>query len=986
MRVARSRPARLKCEYRVDPLGIDERAPRLSWALDSEGRGQIQSAYRILVAGSEEDLEAEENLLWDSGRVESGRTVGVEYGGEALGLARTVCGRFASGTGPAILRPTWGLPSSRWGCWRGRTGREPGFPPAKVLLATWNLPQGKSTTTWPTDSPRALTCARKFRLQKPVRRARLYATARGVYEVYVNGNRVGDDVLAPGWTDYDRRVQYQTYDVTPLLAEGPNALGAVLGDGWFAGFVGFDPKHRGALYGTRPQLLTQLNVEYEDGSEESLVSDGSWRCSTGPILFSDLLVGESYDARREMPGWAETGFDDSEWYGVESEEIEDANLVAQPDEGVRVMEELEAKSVTEPEDGRYVFDLGRNMVGWVRLEVEGEAGTKVTLRHAETLNPDGTVYTTNLRSARATDSYVLGGGGEEVYEPRFTFHGFRYVEVTGYPGEPSPAAITGRVVHSATPPSGSFECSSTMVNKLQENIVWGQRGNFLSVPTDCPQRDERLGWTGDAQVFVRTASFNMDVVAFFEKWMADVEDAQSPEGAFPDVAPLLRGSGLIDLRWGAPAWGDAGVIVPWTIYRTYDDTRIVERHYGAMARWMEYLYEANPDLIRNSRMGNNYGDWLSPKGDLTPKDLLATAYWAYDAKLMAEMAGATGRNEDAREYSDLNENIRAAFEEAYVSPDGRIKGDTQTGYLLALHMDLLSEDLRSSAAGHLVRTIEREDWHLTTGFAGVGYLCPVLTEAGYTEVAYRLLENETYPSWGYTVKNGATTIWERWDGWTEQNGFQSPNMNSFNHYSLGSVGEWLYRYVAGIDLVRGPATAASSSVRVPAAALRMRRPITIRSAAGSRAPGGSRTAGSSCKCSSLPTPGPRSTCLPPTMSRRAAGPWKRPMASSYCAPARGRPYSPSGPDVTSSLAGWREDERLLPRCRPRCRERARRARALRRRACVTGGSPPIPEHARPPTRRVALGRSADALRDQGRAGQGRAGGGDRGRRGRFLGR
>jgi alpha-L-rhamnosidase len=440
------------------------------------------------------------------------------------------------------------------------------------------------------------------------------------------------------------------------------------------------------------------------------------------------------------------------------------------------------------------------MVGWVRLKVEGEPGTKVTLRHAEALNPDGTIYTTNLRSARATDHYVLGGDGEEVFEPRFTFHGFRYVEVTGYPGEPQRDAITGRVVHSATPPSGFFECSSSLVNKLQENVVWGQRGNFLSVPTDCPQRDERLGWMGDAQIFVRTASFNMDVAAFFEKWMADVQDAQSPEGAFPDVAPLLRGSGLIDLRWGAPAWGDAGVIVPWTIYRAYDDTRIVERHYDAMARWMEYLHEANPDLIRKNRMGHNYGDWLSPKGDHTPKHLLATAYWAYDAKLMAEMAEVTDRNEDASEYRDLNERIKAAFEEAYVSPDGRVEGDTQTSYLLALHMELLPEELRSAAADHLVRTIEREDWHLSTGFVGIGYLCPVLTEAGYTDVAYCLLNNETYPSWGYTIKNGATTIWERWDGWTEA-GFQSPNMNSFNHYSLGSVGEWLYRYVAGIDLV-----------------------------------------------------------------------------------------------------------------------------------------------------------------------------------------
>jgi alpha-L-rhamnosidase len=794
------RPVGLRCEYRADPLGIDERAPRLSWALESEGRGQVQSAYRVLVARSEEDLESEENLHWDSGRVESDRSVCVEYEGEALrsGSRCVWKVRVWDGAGgsspyshPGVFEAGL-LERSDWeGTWisAGEDPNEDFDPPTGDEYD--DLANGLAPSPY---------LRKEFSLERPVRRARLYATARGVYELYINGNKVGNDVLAPGWTDYDRRVQYQTYDVTSLLTAGTNALGAVLGDGWFAGFVGFDPKHRGALYGSRPQLLTQLDIEYEDGATESIVTDGSWRCSEGPILFSDLLMGESYDARREMSGWAEPGFDDSTWYGVDAEEIGDTRLVAQPDEGIRVTEELEAETVNEPEPGRYVFDLGRNMVGWVRLKVEGEAGTKVTLRHAETLNPDGTIYTTNLRSARATDHYVLGGEGEEIYEPRFTFHGFRYVEVTGYPGEPQPGAITGRVVHSATPPSGSFQCSSPLVNKLQENIVWGQRGNFLSVPTDCPQRDERLGWMGDAQVFVRTASFNMGVAAFFEKWMADVEDAQSPEGAFPDVAPLLKGSGLIDLRWGAPAWGDAGVIVPWTIYRTYDDTRIVERHYDAMARWMEYLHRANPDLLRQNSLGNNYGDWLSPEGDHTPKALLATAYWAHDAKLMAEMAEATGRREDAREYTDLNDRIKAAFNEAYVSPDGRIEGDTQTCYLLALHMDLLPEELRFAAAEHLVRTIAREDWHLSTGFVGVGYLCPVLTETGYADVAYRLLENETYPSWGYTVKNGATTIWERWDGWTEENGFQSPNMNSFNHYSLGSVGEWLYRYVAGIDL------------------------------------------------------------------------------------------------------------------------------------------------------------------------------------------
>ncbi len=800
MTPSKLRPVGLRCEYRVDPLGLDERWPRLSWVLESERRNQRQTAYRILVARSEEDLASGENLLWDSGKVASGRSVGVEYAGEALRSGSRCLWkvRVWDGAddpspygGPAVFETAL-LERSDWkGAWIS-AGEDPD--------EDFDPPTGDEYDDLANGLAPSPHLRKEFSLDRAVRRARLYATARGVYELCINGTRVGSDVLTPGWTDYDRRLQYQTYDVTPLLTDGPNALGAVLGDGWFAGFVGFDPKHRGALYGSHPQLLAQLDIEYEDGTTESMATDGSWGCSTGPILFSDLLMGESYDARKEMPGWAEPGFDDSAWYGVETEEIGDSNLVAQPDEGIRVTEELEARSVTEPERGRYVFDLGRNMVGWVRLKVEGEAGTEITLRHAEVLNPDGTIYTTNLRSARATDHYVLKGEGEEIFEPRFTFHGFRYVEVTGYPGEPPLGAITGRVVHSATPPSGSFECSNLLVNELQENIVWGQRGNFLSVPTDCPQRDERLGWMGDAQVFVRTASFNMDVAAFFEKWMADVEDAQSPDGAFPDVAPLLRGSGLIDLRWGAPAWGDAGVIVPWTIYRTYDDARIVERHYDAMARWMEYLYRANPDLIRKNGLGNNYGDWLSPKGDRTPKDLLATAYWAYDAKLMAEMAGATGRHEDARDYGDLNDRIIAAFNETYVYPDGRIEGDTQTCYLLALHMGLLPEEPRSAAAEHLVRTIEREDWHLSTGFVGVGYLCPVLTEAGFTDVAYRLLENETYPSWGYTVKNGATTIWERWDGWTEENGFQSPNMNSFNHYSLGSVGEWLYRYVAGIDL------------------------------------------------------------------------------------------------------------------------------------------------------------------------------------------
>ena len=440
----------------------------------------------------------------------------------------------------------------------------------------------------------------------------------------------------------------------------------------------------------------------------------------------------------------------------------------------------------------HLFDLGQNMVGWVRLRVQGARGDEVRLRFAEMLEPDGTLHVANLRTARPLETYVLKGDGVEVYEPRFTFHGFRYVEATGLPGNPAPDAITGCVVHNDMPQTGAFECSSELVNQLWRNIVWGQRGNFLSVPTDCPQRDERLGWLADAQVFAPTASLNMDVAAFMTKWGDDVLDAQSPEGAYADVAPRL-----VVERDGAPAWADAGVILPWVMYRRYGDRRLLERHWEAMERYMAHLLRHNPDLLWTERRHNDYGDWLSVGAD-TPKDVLATAFWAHDAALLAEIAGVLGKPQRAAYHRRLREGILAAFNRAFVGDDGSIAGDTQTVYLLALHMRLIPDALRPRAAERLVAALERHDWHLTTGFVGVGLLCPVLTEAGRPDVAHRLLLTETFPSWGYSIRHGATTIWERWDGWTEHAGFQTANMNSFNHYSLGSVGEWLYEYVAGI--------------------------------------------------------------------------------------------------------------------------------------------------------------------------------------------
>jgi alpha-L-rhamnosidase len=493
-----------------------------------------------------------------------------------------------------------------------------------------------------------------------------------------------------------------------------------------------------------------------------------------------------------MPSWDTSNYDGSSWAAVavteKSKEI--GKVQAYPSYTVQKIMEIKPKGLTEPKEGVYVYDMGQNFAGWVRLKVNGKAGTKVVLRFAEMLNPDGTIYTENLRSARCTDTYILKGKGKEIWEPQFTFHGFRYVEVTGYPGKPPLDAITGVVVHSAVPMAGSFECSSPMVNQLFSNIVWSQRGNFIELPTDCPQRDERLGWTGDAQIFIRTATYNMDVAAFFTKWLVDLEDAQSEEGGFPDVAPRKVAMGD-----GTAAWGDAGVICPWTIYEVYGDERVLERHYESMKKWISYLKKNSKYLLRPAK---GYGDWVSI-GSNTPKDVIATAFFAYSTHLVSKAAAVLGKNDDAKEYDELFKQVRIAFNKAYVSDDGRIKGETQTCYLLGLYFNLLPKDKHPLAVQHLIEALKKKDWHLSTGFVGLSYLVPTLTKTGHLDIAYRLLNNDTFPSWGYSIKNGATTIWERWDGWTEEKGFQTPGMNSFNHYSFGSIGRWLFGTVAGID-------------------------------------------------------------------------------------------------------------------------------------------------------------------------------------------
>jgi alpha-L-rhamnosidase len=641
---------------------------------------------------------------------------------------------------------------------------------------------------------------RTLALSKNLQSARLYVTALGSYRVFLNGSQVGDDALTPDFTDYRKRVLYQVYDVTHSLVNGNNVISALLGDGWYGSGLTWVGMH---FFPPPDRFVAQLELDYADGSHETFVTDESWKAAESPILRSDIYAGEAYDARLEQSGWEKPGFDDSKWKPAvvaDAPAIAVSSQITAPD---RVIATLHPRSVTPVANGTYIFDMGQNMVGWTTLKVKGAAGTKVQLRFAEILNPDGTIYTANLRNADATDVYILRGGDEETFSPHFTFHGFRYVEVTGYPGTPLLDAIEGNVVSSVGgDPVAKLATSSDLVNQMWSIGIWGQRGNFLSIPTDCPQRDERLGWMGDAGVFWRTGSYNFDIAAFSQKFIQDIVDAQTTQGAFTNVSPNtlpFRGGGTEDTSaWnegmvGAPGWGDAGVIVPWTTWVQYGDKAAIEENWDAMQRWMEFIQSRNPDFLRTKGIGPNFADWLAPD-EHTNKDLLATAYWALIANMMSQMAHVVGKEADAKRFDDVVQNIRTAFQKAYIKDDGEVGTGTQTSYVVALYTKMAPQALEPLLVDRLVKDIEARNWHLSTGFLGTPFLLFALADHGRSDVAYRLLLNDTYPSWGYMLSKGATTWWERWNGDTGD-----PAMNSYNHYAFGSVIAWVYRYAAGID-------------------------------------------------------------------------------------------------------------------------------------------------------------------------------------------
>ncbi len=949
-----------RCEYRVNPVGLDVSAPRLSWTLACDQRGERQTAYQVLAASSPQKLERGEGDLWDSGKVESDQTLQVAYAGRELASRLRVwwkvrawdrAGRPSAWSAPA----TWSMGLLRRSDWSAQwiadpesttnaSGRGPhngyhselarsadtvkwvavdfgqprtfdavrlfparpydwqpdtpgflfpvrftleaasraDFSDARVLFertaedepnpgtnapvyrfvpatarfvrlkvtglghrdgnnfafalaelqvlagetnlaggaavlaldsietgpwARTNLTDGVLATVKPgADGALPATMLRKtFRLEQPVRRATVYATALGLYELHLNGRRVGEDLLAPEWTSYGKRVQYQVYDVTTALRRGENTLAAQVGEGWYAGRLMVVGRF---AYGRYPRFLLQLEIEFADGTTQRIVSDGSWQTTTdGPIRAAGIYDGETYDARRESPGWDQPGFDAASSRPAQIFPLDARQLVWQPNEPIRVERELEPVKLTEPTPGSYVFDFGQNIVGWCRLRAQGSAGQTVTLRHAEMLNDDGTLYTANLRGAPQVDHYTPRADGPFVFEPHFTYHGFRYVEVKGLARPPARSAVLGRVFHSAAPFTGNFECSDASLNQLMRNILWTQRANLMSSPNDCPQRDERFGWMGDIQAFSQTAVFNMDMAAFFTKFARDIRDDQATDGRFPDYAPHPGDPN--QSFSGVPAWGDAGVIIPWRAYQNYGDVRLLAEHFEAARRWVDYIHRNNPDLVWAKGRNNDYTDWLNgdwiklagwpEKGGSVPKEVFATAFFAHSAELVAKMAAVLGRQQEARSYGELAARIKAVFNQRFVAPDGRIEGDTQGGYALALAFDLLPEDLRPKAAQLLVENIRRYQNHLSTGIQTTHRAMLELTRTGYPEIGWQLLTNRTFPSWLYMVDNGATTVWERWDGYVKGRGFQDAGMNSFNHWAFGAVGEWIWRNIAGLN-------------------------------------------------------------------------------------------------------------------------------------------------------------------------------------------
>jgi alpha-L-rhamnosidase len=768
----------LRTEYKYNPLGIDTKQPRFSWKLSSTLTDVRQSSYEIRISNKGKSIS--------TGKLNSEQSHLVAYNGEEL---------------KPLTRYTWQVR-----VWDNKSNASPWSSPSYFETglmdtewpASWIEPEKNFSDK--TSLPPVYT-RKEFNVSKKVASAQLIVTSRGLYRFYLNGKPVTDDLFTPGWTSYNKRLQYQVYDITAQLLKGKNAAGVILSEGWYRGTLGWGENRN--LYGKKLGLLATIRITYSDGSTELVNSDSSWKATDqGPIRFSGIYDGEVFDANMELNGWTSVGFNDSGWWNVALSGNQKQIIVANDGEAVRRVEEVKPVKIFRTPKGEQVLDMGQNMVGWMRIRVSGSKGNVVKVYHAEVLDKDGNFYTENLRDAKALLQYTCNGTGAEIFEPHFTFMGFRYIRIEGIPGELKPEDFTGIVIHSDMKATGSLETSNSSLNQLQHNIQWGQKGNFLDVPTDCPQRDERLGWTGDAQAFVRTASYNYDIASFFTKWLKDIAADQATDGAVPFVIPdVLRGGGV------SAGWGDVAVIAPMTIYSCYGDKQLLTEQYASMKKYVDYIRNKSGDSMI-WKGGSVFGDWLyyhpgefdhTVSDGHTDRDLIATAFYAYSTTLLVRAAEILGKDDDKAFYTGLLQKIKDAYNREYVSPSGRVFSGSQTSYVLSLMFDLLPEQQRPAAATFLVSDIKSRGNHLSTGFLGTPYLCHVLSRFGYDSVAYDLLFQDTYPSWLYPVKMGATTIWERWDGMRPDKTFQDVGMNSFNHYAYGAIGEWMYTRMAGID-------------------------------------------------------------------------------------------------------------------------------------------------------------------------------------------
>ncbi len=768
----------VRFEHRLDALGIGTAEPRLSWIVTTRTDGWRQAAYELEAHGPNGGVRG------GTGRVESGKSVLVPWPFDPLASRERVTVRVR----------VWGA-DGQPSAWSPRTAVEAGLLDADDWSARFVTPAWEEDTSRPQPGP---LLRREFDVGPGVARARLYVTALGVYEAQINGAAVGDHVLAPGWTSYSHRLRYQTFDVTGLLHEGRNAIGAMLGDGWYRGRLGFGGGRRN-IYGDRLALLAQLEIDYVDGTHEVVVTDDGWRAIRGPIVTSDIYDGETYDARLERAGWSTAGYADRDWTSVRQLDRDRGTLVAPTGPPVRRTELIVPVAITTSPSGKTLVDFGQNLVGRLRLTVQGAAGQTVTLRHAEVLE-HGELGTRPLRAAKATDQYTLRGNGVETWEPRFTFHGFRYAEVEGWPGKLRAGDLVAVVCHSDMERTGWFECSDPLINRLHANVVWGMRGNFLDVPTDCPQRDERLGWTGDIQVFAPTASFLYDAAGFLQSWLADVA-ADQQDGVVPFVVPnVIQGPPR-----PAAAWGDAAVIVPWVLYQRYGDTGVLADQFESMRGWVDHIASLAGERGLWDR-GFQFGDWLDPSAPpdrpaaaRTSPQIVATAYLARSAELVGQAAGVLGRAEDEARYLALASKVREAFADEYVTPNGRLASDATTAYALAIEFSLLRDETQRRHAGERLLALVRESrYRVSTGFVGTPLICDALCNVGAYDAAFRLITERECPSWLYPVTMGATTIWERWDSMLPDGSINPGEMTSFNHYALGAVADWLHRTVAGL--------------------------------------------------------------------------------------------------------------------------------------------------------------------------------------------